>query len=63
VIPVGDDDELAAARAAKAGLDARETTGRWIFLRVAPRTIQAWREVNELDGRHVIIDGERLTGQ
>ncbi len=62
VIPVGDDDELAAAHAAKAGFDARETSGRWIFLRVTPRTIQAWREVNELDGRHVMIDGEWLTG-
>jgi hypothetical protein len=60
VIPVGDDDELAAAHAAKAGFDAREAQGRWIFLRVTPRTIQAWREVNELEGRHVMIDGEWL---
>ena len=61
VMPVGEDDELAAAHAAKAGFDAREAQGRWIFLRVAPRTIQAWREVNELEGRQVMIDGEWLT--
>jgi hypothetical protein len=60
VVRVGDDDELAFAHAAKAGFDAREATGRWIFLRVTPRTIQAWREVNELDGRRIMIDGEWL---
>jgi hypothetical protein len=60
VIPVGDDDELATAHAAQAGFDAREAQGRWIFLRITPRTIQAWREVNELEGRHVMIDGEWL---
>jgi hypothetical protein len=60
VVPVGDDNELAAAHAAQAGFDAREATGRWIFLRVTPRTIQAWREVNELDGRRIMIDGEWL---
>ncbi len=60
VVPVGDDDDLAAAHAANAGFDAREANGRWIYLRVTPRTIQAWREVNEIDGRHVMIDGEWL---
>jgi hypothetical protein len=60
VVRVGDDDELAAAHAAQAGFDARETSGRWIFLRVTPRAIQAWREVNELDDRHVMVDAEWL---
>ena len=60
VVPVGDDDELAAAHAANAGFDAREASGRWIFLRVTPQTIQAWREVNELEGRHLMVDGEWL---
>ncbi len=61
VIPVGGDDELAAAHAANAGFDAREASGRWIFLRVTPRTIQAWREVNELEGRHLMVDGAWLS--
>jgi hypothetical protein len=60
VVPVEDDDELAAAHAANAGFDAREASGRWIFLRVTPRSIQAWREVNELEGRRVMVDGEWL---
>ena len=60
IVPVGDDDELAEAHAANAGFDAREAGGRWIFLRVTPRSIQAWREVNELDGRRIMADGEWL---
>ena len=61
MIPVGDDDKLAAVHAAKAGFDARKASGLWIFLRVTPRTIQAWREVNELAGRRLMKDGEWLT--
>ncbi len=63
VIAVGDDDELAAAHAAKAGFDAREATGAWIFLRVRPQMIQAWREENELEGRHLMTDGAWLVPQ
>ena len=53
------DDELAAAHAEAAGFDARRS-GKNVYIRLTPRRIQAWREENELGGRHVMIDGRWL---
>jgi hypothetical protein len=48
------------AFAAKAGFDPRELVTPYLYLRVRPRVIQAWREVNELSGRVLMRDGEWL---
>ena len=59
-IPVGADDELAEAHAKKAGFDARRSQQENVYIRMTPRKIQAWREVNELAGRDVMKDGRWL---
>jgi len=59
-IPVDADDELAAAHTEAAGFDARRSRQEYIYIRLTPRTIQAWREENELGGRDVMIDGRWL---
>jgi nitroimidazol reductase NimA-like FMN-containing flavoprotein (pyridoxamine 5'-phosphate oxidase superfamily) len=46
----------ADAFATKAGFDPRESRG-YLYFRVAPRRIQAWREVDELAGRDLMRDG------
>ncbi|NED98915.1 pyridoxamine 5'-phosphate oxidase family protein [Phytoactinopolyspora halotolerans] len=51
---------VADAFAAKAGFDPRALTG-YLYFRVRPQRIQAWREVNELDGRDLMRDGRWLT--
>lgn len=60
VIPVEEAGDLAAPHAARTGFDPREERGQWIYFRMTPRTIQAWREVNELEGRNVMVDGRWL---
>ncbi|RMI30726.1 pyridoxamine 5'-phosphate oxidase family protein [Streptomyces triticirhizae] len=60
VLPEGGLPEtVGEAFVAKAGWDPR---GRelWAFLRLRPRSIRAWREVNEMDGRHLMRDGRWL---
>ncbi|MDT0444003.1 pyridoxamine 5'-phosphate oxidase [Streptomyces johnsoniae] len=32
----------------------------WTFIRFHPRTVRAWREVNEIPGRHLMRDGTWL---
>jgi hypothetical protein len=46
--------------ATRAGLDPRELTTPCHWLRIAPRRIQAWREVDELPDREQMRDGRRL---
>jgi hypothetical protein len=60
-IGVNDDDELAAAHTEAAGFDARRTREEFVFIRMAPRKIQAWREENEPAGRDVMVDGRWQT--
>jgi hypothetical protein len=57
IVPAEDDPELAALHANAAGFDTRESRTRWIFARMTPRRIQAWREENELEGRDLMRDG------
>lgn len=59
-IPVGADDELAAAHTKAAGFDARRSGQENVYIRLTPRKIQAWREENELAGRDVMVDGRWL---
>jgi hypothetical protein len=52
--------EVGDAFAAKSGFDPREQRGAYPYFRVVPRQIQAWREVNELAERDLMLDGRWL---
>lgn len=47
--------------AQRTGFDPRETSGSYLFFRVVPSRIQAWREENELRGRDVMLEGRWIT--
>jgi hypothetical protein len=49
--------EVVTAFAARAGFDP-STLARYPYFRVVPTAIQAWREVNEIQGRDLMRDGE-----
>ncbi|MFF1301335.1 GNAT family N-acetyltransferase [Streptomyces sp. NPDC058307] len=44
--------------AARTGFDPRQLTTPYLYFRVRPRRVQAWREVEELTGRDLMRDGE-----
>lgn len=43
--------------AVKAGFDPRESGGHYLYFRVHPQRLMAWREVNELAGRELVRNG------
>lgn len=45
------------AFAAKTGFDPRGQA-RYQYFRITPHRVQAWREVNELEGRDLMLEGE-----
>lgn len=51
------DAELFAART---GFDPRRLATPYLYFRVVPRRVQAWREADELDGRELMRDGRWL---
>ncbi|MCL3861182.1 pyridoxamine 5'-phosphate oxidase family protein [Actinotalea sp. K2] len=55
-LPTGTGDAFAA----RTGFDPRELGGRYVYLQVRPRRLQAWREENEIAGRDVMRDGRWL---
>ena len=57
VIPLGTEPELEEAHAQATEFDPRTLADEYVYLRLTPQRIQAWREVNELAGRHVMRDG------
>ena len=57
------DVALATAHAQKTAFDPRQIAEEYVYLAVVPRTIQAWREANELAGRFVMRDGRWLVGE
>jgi hypothetical protein len=59
-IPMGADPELEVAHAGSTGLDPRTLADEYVYLRIAPQEIQAWRESNELEGRVLMRDGAWL---
>ena len=59
-LPIGADPQLEDAHAAATGFDPRTLTDEYVYLRIAPRTIRAWREANELEGRLLMRDGRWL---
>jgi hypothetical protein len=50
--------ELGDAFAAQTGFDPRTLTSEYLYFRVRPQRIQAWREANELAGRTLMRGGE-----
>lgn len=46
--------------AARTGFDPRGLTKPYLYFRVHPRRVQAWREENELTGRELMRDGQWL---
>jgi len=60
VIPVAADDALADAHAGAAGFDPRQEPNQYVYLRLTPAFIQAWRNVEELKGRTIMRNGTWL---
>jgi len=60
VVADGITDEVADAFATKTGFDPREQRN-YPYFRIRPKLIQAWREVNEIAGRDLMVGGEWLT--
>jgi hypothetical protein len=60
MLTLGSDPELEEAHAQATEFDPRTLAEEYVYLRITPRAIQAWREVNELAGRWVMRDGEWL---
>lgn len=58
--PIGADPEREDAHAQATGFDPRTLSEDYVYLRITPRTIQAWREANELAGRVLMRDGRWL---
>ncbi|MER6302935.1 pyridoxamine 5'-phosphate oxidase family protein [Kitasatospora sp. NPDC001539] len=46
--------------AARTGFDPRTSAGSYLWFRITPRRIQAWREADELRGRELMRDGRWL---
>jgi len=59
-IAIGADPALEDAHAAATGFDPRTERQEYVYLRITPREIQAWREANELSGRQVMRAGRWL---
>jgi Pyridoxamine 5'-phosphate oxidase len=49
--------EVGDAFAAKAGFDPRQLTGSYLYFRITPQRLQAWREADELEGRDLMRGG------
>jgi hypothetical protein len=56
-VPVGD------AYAAVTGWDPRTLGAPHTYFRLAPVRIQAWREINEIDGRDLMLGGQWIVAQ
>ena len=60
-IPIGADPRAEDAHAEASGFDPRLEPEEYLYLRLTPRAIQAWRESNELEDRQLMRKGEWLT--
>jgi hypothetical protein len=52
--------EVGDAFAAKTGFDPRRLSGPYLYFRMQPELVQAWREANELQGRELMRGGQWL---
>jgi hypothetical protein len=60
VVPLGTDAALEDAHARATGFDPRKLQQEYLYFRLTPERIQAWRESNELAGRQLMRDGAWL---
>jgi hypothetical protein len=60
-VEAGADETTKDDYARATGWDPRTETVEYLWLRVTPTRIQAWREANELAGRTLMRDGEWLS--
>ncbi|MET8942688.1 pyridoxamine 5'-phosphate oxidase family protein [Streptomyces sp. NPDC004542] len=61
--PADVSEEDAELFAAKTGFDPRALRTRYLYFRIRPRRVQAWREAGELDGRDLMRDGAWLVAE
>ena len=59
-IPIGTDAQLEDGHARATGFDPRTLAEEYVYLRITPDSIQAWREADELEGRQLMRRGEWL---
>lgn len=59
-IAIGANVQLEDAHAQATGFDPRTLPEEWVYLRITPDSIQAWRESNELAGRRLMRGGKWL---
>jgi Pyridoxamine 5'-phosphate oxidase len=57
LLEIGGEPELEEAFARSAGFDPRAEAEEYVYLRITPERVQAWREENELAGRDLMRDG------
>ena len=55
-LPDADADRFAA----RSGFDPRDERAPYLWFRITPRRVQAWREADELPGRELMRDGRWL---
>jgi hypothetical protein len=60
VIPLGADAALEEAHAIATEFDPRTLADEYVYLRITPDTVQAWRDAEELVGRQLMRRGEWL---
>jgi hypothetical protein len=60
IMSVAEADAFADAHAAATGFDPRNEPETYVYLRLAPSRVQAWRDVAELRGRTIMRDGRWL---
>ena len=60
VLATGADPRLEDAHAASTGFDPRTEPDDYVYLRITPVAIQAWREANELAERQLMRSGAWL---
>ena len=59
-MPIGADPVREDAHAAATGFDPRTLSQEYVYLRITPSEVQAWREVNELEDRQLMKEGRWL---
>jgi hypothetical protein len=60
LVPADGAASFGDAFAAAAGFDPRAESETYVFLRITPTRIQAWRDVAELRGRTIMREGRWL---
>jgi hypothetical protein len=51
-------EEIGNAFATKTGFDPRQEVGNYLYFRIHPQRMQAWRESNEQKGRTIMWNGQ-----